>query len=103
MKSILKKIINVPLHVPLITTEELTDLLNEEVERLENQYGIKIDDSRLSSFINFYPMNLDKKFGIIYFFKNLRDIKRFINILEFNLELIKDEVNFVDFFVLTAL
>ena len=40
---------------------------------------------------------------MINYFKNLRDIKRFINILEFNLILIKEEVEFVDFFVITAL
>lgn len=33
----------------------------------------------------------------------MRDITRFINILEFNLELIIDEVNLVDFIVITAI
>lgn len=99
----IEKIINVPLYVPLITTLELTDLLLDEVNRLQEQYELKIDFSRLKSFINFYPMALDKKFGLIRFFKNLRDVKRFINILEFNIVLIKDEVNFADFFALTAL
>lgn len=99
----IEKIINVPLQVPLITTQELTDLLLDEVKRLQEQYELKIDYSRLKSFINFYPMAQDKKFGVIHFFKNLRDVKRFINILEFNILLIKDEVNFADFFVLTAL
>ena len=99
----IEKIINVPLYVPLITTQELTDLLLDEVKRLQEQYKLKIDYSRLKSFINFYPMTQDKKFGVIHFFKNLRDVKRFINILEFNIVLIKDEVNFADFFALTAL
>ncbi len=99
----IEKIINVPLYVPLITTQELTDLLLDEVKRLQEQYELKIDYSRLKSFINFYPMAQDKKFGVIHFFKNIRDVKRFINILEFNILLIKDEVNFADFFALTAL
>lgn len=99
----IEKIVNVPLYVPLITTQELTDLLLEEVNRLQEQYELKIDYSRLKSFINFYPMAQDKKFGVIHFFKNIRDVKRFINILEFNILLIKDEVNFADFFALTAL
>lgn len=99
----IEKIINVPLYVPLITTDELTDLLLSEVDRLYNQYNLKIDYSRLKRFLNDSPILYEKKFGIIHFFKNIRDIKRFINILEFNIELIKDEVNFVDFFVLTAL
>lgn len=99
----IEKIINVPLYVPLITTDELTNLLLEEVDRLRDQYELSVDYSRLKRFLNFYPMAQDKQFGVIHFFKNLRDIKRFINILEFNIELIKDEVNFADFFVLTAL
>lgn len=99
----IEKIINVPLYVPLITTQELTDLLLDEVKRLQEQYELKICYSRLKSFINFYPMDQDKKSGVIHFFKNLRDVKRFINILEFNILLIKDEVNFADFFALTAL
>ena len=99
----IEKIVNVPLYVPLITTQELTDLLLDEVKRLQKQYELKIEYSRLKSFINFYPMTQDKKFGVIHFFKNFRDIKRFINILEFNILLIKDEVNFSDFFALTAL
>lgn len=99
----IEKIINVPLYVPLITTQELTNLLLDEVDRLKKQYNLEIDYSRLNNFINFYPVDLDKKFGVIYFFKNIRDINRFINILEFNIDLIKDEVNFADFFVLTAL
>lgn len=99
----IEKIINVPLYVPLITTQELTDLLLDEVKRLQEQYELKIDYSRLKSFINFYPLVQGNKFGLIHFFKNLRDVKRFINILEFNIVLIKDEVNFADFFALTAL
>ena len=99
----IEKIINVPLYVPLITTQELTDLLLDEVNRLQKQYELKIDYSRLKSFINFYPMAQDKKFGVIHFFFIFRDVKRFINILEFNILLIKDEVNFADFFALTAL
>lgn len=99
----IEKIINVPLYVPLITTQELTDLLLDEVKRLQEQYELKIDYSRLNRFLNFYPIAHDKKFGVIHFFKNLRDVKRFINILEFNIELIKEEVNFADFFVLTSL
>ena len=32
----------------------------------------------------------------------MRDIKRFINVLEFNIELIKNEVNSIDFIIITA-
>jgi predicted KAP-like P-loop ATPase len=99
----IEKIINIPLYVPLTTKEELTEIILNEVKRLSEQYQIQIEDKRLNYFLNNdYPFKT-KEYGLITFFKNIRDIKRFINILEFNLELIKDEVNFVDFFVITAI
>ena len=56
----IEKIINVPLYVPLITTDELTDLLLSEVDRLHNQYNLKIDYSRLKRFLNDSPILYEK-------------------------------------------
>lgn len=99
----IEKIINVPLYVPLTTKEELIARIQQEVEILSEEYKLKINEKRLESFLNNNFHFREKEYGIIDFFKNIRDVKRFINILEFNLELIKDEVNFVDFFVITAI
>ena len=102
-KKFLEKIINVPLYVPLATTEELKEFLLKEVKRISQEYEISFNENRLNGYLKFYSLHQEKKYGIIHFFKNIRDIKRFINIFEFNIGLIKDEVNFTDFFVLTAI
>lgn len=99
----IEKIINVPLYVPAITKEELTEIILNEVERLNEQYQLQIEKNRLNYLLNNESLLEKKENGVINFFKNIRDVKRFINILEFNLELIKYEVNFVDFFVMTAI
>ena len=99
----IEKIINVPLHIPIITKQELLDLILEEVNILKQRYKLDINYTRLNNYLIGYYEVQNKDFPIINFFKNIRDIKRFINILEFNIELIKDEVNFIDFFVLTSL
>lgn len=99
----IEKIINVPLYVPSIDYTELYDYLVKHFKRISREYGKKLDLNRLNQFLDFLPNNYDKKYGILYFFRNIRDIKRFINILEFNIELIIDEVNLVDFIVITAI
>lgn len=88
----LEKIIN----IPLITKEEIKEILIKNLKKISEKYDLIIDH-RLNTFIDF------EGYGIIYFFKNMRDIKRFINIIEFNIELIKEEINFTDFIVITAI
>lgn len=92
----LEKIINIPLNIPLITKEEIKEILIKNLKKISEKYDLIIDH-RLNTFIDF------EGYGIIYFFKNMRDIKRFINIIEFNIELIKEEINFTDFIVITAI
>gem|GEM_PF-3380911 len=46
---------------------------------------------------------VNEKNGIIYLFKNLRDIKRYFNTLSFNLEVVSDKVHFKDFLIITAI
>ena len=99
----IEKIINVPLHVPSIDYTELRDFLVEHFKRISKRYKKNLDIGRLNQFLDFQPFQHGKRCGILYFFTNMRDITRFINILEFNLELIIDEVNLVDFIVITAI
>lgn len=99
----IEKIINVPLKVPYIDYSELADCLVKHFKRISIEYKIKLDFTRLNQFLDFEPYQHGKKCGILYLFKNMRDIIRYINILEFNLELVVGEVNFVDFIVITAL
>ena len=99
----LEKIINVPLDIPMATHDELKSIIRKDLRKISSSHGLVLDEDRLDSFFDFSIYNKTQNFGISYFFKNLRDIKRFINILEFNIELIKNEVNFVDFTVITAI
>ena len=99
----IEKIINVPLKVPSIDYSEIKEILIKNFKRISREYGENLDFGRLNRFLDFGTDQYGKKCGILYFFKNMRDIIRFINILEFNLELVKEEVNFVDFIVITAI
>ena len=99
----IEKIINVPLNVPSIDYIELKDILVKHFERISREYQVNLDFTRLNQFLDFNYDQYGKHYGILYLFKNMRDIVRFINILEFNLELVIKEVNLVDFIVITAI
>ena len=71
------------------------------MKTLANEHDFRIDEDRLEFFTNPYYIHSETE-GIVSFFKNMRDIKRFMNVVEFNIELIKNEVNPIDFFVITA-
>lgn len=92
----LEKIMTIPLDIPLITKEEMKKILMENLKNISETHDLSIDN-RLNKFLD------SQNCGIIYFFKNMRDVKRFINILEFNIELIKEEINFTDFIVITTI
>lgn len=100
-EKFIEKIINVPLDVPVISNIELESKLITSLKTLANEHCIRIDEARLEFFTNPYYIHSETE-GIVSFFKNMRDIKRFMNVLEFNIELIKNEVNPIDFFVITA-
>ena len=91
------------MQVPSIDHSELRDFLVNHFKRISREYKKNLDLGRLNQFLDFQPFQYGKRCGILYFFTNMRDITRFINILEFNLELIIDEVNLVDFIVITAI
>lgn len=99
----IEKIINVALDVPLATDDELINIIKEDLTTLSEKHNIKLDEDRLEDILDYWEYETKKRYGILYFFKTIRDIKRFINLLEFNIELIKNEVNFEDFIVITAI
>ena len=99
----IEKIINVALDVPLATDEELINIIKEDLTTLSEKHDIKLDEDRLDDILDYWEYETKKRYGILYFFKTIRDIKRFINLLEFNIELIKNEVNFEDFIAITAI
>jgi len=100
----IEKIINVPLELSAITTLELENIFMKKINETIKKFEIKnYNEHRLNSFLDFYDDDSSKNLGVIYLFSNLRDITRFFNILKFNIELIKEEVNFEDFITITAI
>jgi Predicted P-loop ATPase len=91
----LEKIIQVPLDIPLIPKSELEKLLTDELKKLLSE-ATESESGRVH-WGNVYQS------GFKYFFENIRDVTRYINVLRFNYELVKDEVNPIDFIAITAI
>lgn len=102
-ENFIEKIINVPLEVPLASKGELKRILTGDLLKLSEKHDLILDEISLDSILESHEKYHTKNHGILYFFETVRDIKRFINVLEFNIELIKNEVNFVDFAAITAM
>ena len=102
-ENFIEKIINVPLEVPAISQIELKTILRKSLHDFTKKYDLKHDLDRFEKMIDHRKYGDKTSHGILYFFKNIRDIKRFINLLEFNIELIKNEVNPLDFIGITAI
>jgi len=91
----IEKIIQVPIEVP---KAEQSDIFNLLFNELNKTLSIIPD----GSFDNYYWGNIFN-YGIKDFFKSIRDVKRFLNIFRFGFHPIMDEVNPVDFLVITSL
>lgn len=102
-ENFMEKIINVPLEVPLTSQSEIRKILEGYLLDLSEKHDIPLDwdmlDARLESENDYHT----ESYGILRYFNTIRDIKRFINILEFNIELIKNEVSLEDFIAITAI
>lgn len=91
----LEKIINVPFMVPSISNEEIQKFLFMKLDEI-----IKDEDDE--SFDENYWGNIYHS-GYKYFFKNIRDVVRYTNVLRFNYGVLKNKVNVVDLMASTAL
>lgn len=91
----IEKIVQIPFDVPVVEQVKLDRILFNEINRLIKPFPQSIWDDK--NWGNVYYGGLQK------FFSSIRQIKRYINSLEFNLTHIPDEVNPVDFMVLEAL
>lgn len=90
----LEKIVQVPLDIPLISSDDLEKLLT-------NQLRILMGDLLESESNRIYWGNVYYS-GFKHFFKNIRDVTRYINVLRFSYGLVKDEVNPIDFIAITS-
>lgn len=91
----LEKVIQVPFEVPLISKRQVERLLQSELDELIRELPQeKLDPIRWG---NVY-------YGALrHFFANIRDVKRYINYLKFGFNLVKEELNVVDFLAVTAI
>ena len=91
----LEKLIQVHWDVPLISQQTVEQLLFAQLESVFEATPPAIWDKDYWS--NIYTRGLNA------FFRNLRDVTRYVNSLQFSFSLVNEEVNGVDFFALTAL
>jgi len=90
----LDKIVQIPFEVPQIYKSDLEGVLFSQIDEIIHEFNDKFDQT--------YWWNLYHS-GLKHFFNNLRDVKRYINSLKFNFEVIKHEINPADFLAITAI
>lgn len=91
----LEKVIQVPFEVPLISKREVEHLLLGQLETL-------IADIPENKWDRIYWGNTYHG-GLKYFFDTIRDVIRYINTLRFSFEMVKGEVNPIDFLATTGI
>lgn len=91
----LEKVVQIPFEVPLIPKQEVEELLFRQLsELLRDMPEVKRDQDYWSHIYHG---------GLKCFFGNIRDVNRYINTLRFGFEMVKDEVNPIDFLAITAI
>lgn len=99
-EKFLEKIIQIPFEIPKVEEKRITDLLCESLQKfIENfpEIGKKWD--------KYYKRYWQTLFYYDFFsyFKNIRDVERYINTLTINYNpSIHNEINFIDFIVINA-
>lgn len=91
----LEKIIQLPFDVPSISKQDLEGILLDRLKKVFSLVSPETWDSHYWADIYYSTLK--------HFFENCRDITRYVNTLSFSLAHVKDVVNPVDFFALTAL
>lgn len=91
----LEKIVQLPFHIPDISKQDLENIL---LDRLKKLIAIVPEGSWDKDYwADIYYSSLK------YFFQNCRDITRYVNTLSFSFLHVKEVVNPVDFFAITAI
>jgi len=91
----LEKVIQIPFEIPLISKQEVERLLFNQLDEL-------IKDIPKKKWDQTYWGNIYHS-GLKYFFRNIRDVTRYINSLRFSFEIVKGEVNAIDFLAITGI
>jgi len=85
----LEKVVQIPFEIPLIAKQEVERLLFSQLDEL-------IKDIPENKWNQTYWGNIYHS-GLKYFFRNIRDVTRYINSIRFSFEMVKGEVNAIDF------
>lgn len=91
----LEKVVQIPFEIPLISKQEVEHLLFSQLYEL-------IKDIPENKWDQTYWGNIYHS-GLKYFFRNIRDVTRYINSLQFSFEMVKGEVNAIDFLAITGI
>lgn len=91
----LEKIVQVPYDIPLISKQEVEHLLFNQLDEL-------IKDISKEKWDQAYWGNIYHS-GPKYFFENIRDVTRYINLLRCGFAIVKGEVNAIDFLAITTI
>lgn len=77
--------------------------LKDFIKKITPNYDVEQMNYILSPFEEFGGKLKNEKDGIVYLFDNVRDVKRYLNILKSNYNVIGNKSNFKDFLIITAL
>lgn len=94
-REYLEKIVQVGFDVPVVEQAYLSNVLSQELTHILSNYPPESFDGRRYAELH--------SSGFRALFNTLRDVKRYLNGLNFNLRLISTEVNIVDFIGIEAL
>ena len=97
-RKYLEKIVQYPIEIPSIERKYLEDYICKEIDKIVE---IKNLDSNLYSQTRF--RHLFYNYNFRFYFDNLREVKRFLNIFQFDFDLIGNEVNIVDLIFISAI
>jgi len=96
----LEKVVQIPFEVPLISKQEVEELLSSQLSELLRDMPAARWDQNYWSDIYYGKLYGG---GLRCFFRNIRDVNRYINTLRFGFGIVKDEVNPIDFLAITAI
>jgi predicted KAP-like P-loop ATPase len=91
----LEKMVQMPIDIPLISKSEVEKMLLSQLDEIIKD--VPEDKWDKTYWGNIYQSSLK------YFFNNIRDVTRYINSLKFSFDMIKEEVNPIDFIAITAI
>ena len=89
----IEKIVQIPIDVPKIEKFALEECFKNELDRFLNNQDIELD----------FKQFLETRYYLNFFISNLRDVKRYINNLNFYFNILINEVNPYDFILILAI